>query len=374
MIKNIKSKTDLAGFFIVFKGSTLNESKGTYGISHFIEHLFSKPFDKYEEKFNIDAINYNAYTSNNEVVFFINGLDSKVYKWRDKLIDSFNNIKTITPEDFENEKKVVLEEYNNSFNDQLEWHILNLNRKMLNDYNPIGLKEDIENFTYDNFIEYSEKYFKTPSLIINVSKNYKYKNKNLEFNQNIFDNKLTIFDNNNNFILEDSNDFKNKSSIVISSPIIEEDFAYIKYINTMLNLGLSSPLTKEIRVNRGLVYGIYNTFVRYNEEAINYTYCLTNNENVNELIDVYKSIISNPQKYLTKKSFEVSREYFKNKAKINNIKSYDNIAKYLTPTNDFWFVDDILKNVKYDKVLEVYNKYFDVNKLHYSIDKNEFKK
>ena len=371
MIKNIKSKTALSGFFIVYKGSTLNESKGTYGINHYIEHLLSKTFDKYEEKFNIDAVTYNAQTSANEVIFFINGLDNKVNKWKNILIDSFSNFKAITQEDFENEKKVVLEEYNNCFNDQGNWHVLNLDRKLFNLYDAIGLKEDIQNFTYNDFLNYCEKYFKTPSSIINVSNKHKYKNSSLVFNDNNFENKLSYIKD-NKFILEPGNDFKNKSSIVIVSPVINDNFAYIKYINNMLNLGLSSPLTKEIRVDKGLTYGIYSMLSRYNEQGLNYTYTLTDNSNVTELLDIYKSIISNPEKYMTKKLFNVSKEYFKNKAKINNIKAYDNISKYIYPTNDFWMVDDILKDIKYEKVLEVYNNYFDINKLYISVDKNEF--
>ena len=68
----------------------------------------------------------------------------------------------------------------------------------------------------------------------------------------------------------------------------------------MLNLGLSSPLTKEIRVDKGLTYGIYSMLNRYNEQALNYTYTLTDNNNVTELLDIYKSIISNPEKSFLK--------------------------------------------------------------------------
>jgi predicted Zn-dependent peptidase len=44
-----------------------------------------------------------------------------------------------------------------------------------------------------------------------------------------------------------NNEFKDKTSIVILSKIINEDFAYVNFINSMLSLGLKSPLYQEVR-------------------------------------------------------------------------------------------------------------------------------
>ena len=115
MIINLKSQTDLSGFYVVYEGSTNLEKPGWFGISHLLEHLVCKSFDHLQEDFDRDSIDWNAYTSGNEIVFYLTGLDEKVNKWKGefiKLLGQFN----VTKEEFENERKIVLEEYMDSPN------------------------------------------------------------------------------------------------------------------------------------------------------------------------------------------------------------------------------------------------------------------
>ena len=44
MIINLKSQTELSGFYIVYYGSTLLEDRGIFGISHLMEHLMCRNF------------------------------------------------------------------------------------------------------------------------------------------------------------------------------------------------------------------------------------------------------------------------------------------------------------------------------------------
>ena len=70
MIVNLRSQTDLAGFYIIYEGSTNLEKKGNYGISHLMEHLCCKSFEHLREDFERQGIDWNAYTSDNEIVFY----------------------------------------------------------------------------------------------------------------------------------------------------------------------------------------------------------------------------------------------------------------------------------------------------------------
>ena len=142
MIINLKSQTELSGFYVVYEGSTNLEKPGWYGISHLMEHLMCKNFDHLQEDFDKDGIDWNAYTSGNEIVFYLTGLEEKVNKWKGEFMDLLGQF-NVTKEDFENERKIVLEEYMDSFNSQTEVHMLNLSRKLFNDYDPIGLREDL---------------------------------------------------------------------------------------------------------------------------------------------------------------------------------------------------------------------------------------
>ena len=70
MVINLKSPSDLSGFYIVFEGSTNLESDGNFGISHLMEHLLCKNFENLRPKFEKYGVHWNAYTTNNEIVFF----------------------------------------------------------------------------------------------------------------------------------------------------------------------------------------------------------------------------------------------------------------------------------------------------------------
>ena len=161
-IINLKSQTDLSGFYVSFEGSTNIEEKGNYGISHLMEHLLCKNFDHLQDDFDRDAIDWNAYTSSNEIVFHLTGLDESLNKYKYGFNEMLCDFSNITKEDFEKEKNIVLQEYMDSFNSQEQSHYLNLERKLLGHYNPIGLKEDLENLSFMDCINFFEKQFQNP--------------------------------------------------------------------------------------------------------------------------------------------------------------------------------------------------------------------
>jgi predicted Zn-dependent peptidase len=368
MIVNLKSQTDLSGFYVVYEGSTNLEKKGWYGISHLMEHLMCKNFEHLQEDFDKDGIDWNAYTSSNEIVFYIQGLDEKVNKWKGEfmnLLGQFN----VTKEQFENERNIVLEEYMDCFNDQTQSHMLNLHRKLFNDYDPIGLRQDLENLKYMDCLRYFELQYANPSKIINVSKNKKYKNNSIDFVERKFDKKLEF--GNHKVTLELNNDFKDKTSVVILSPVINEDFAYVHFINAMLSLGLKSPLYQEIREKRGLVYYIHCYQSRMCNQGINTIATQTSNKNYDAVIESVKEVITNPDKYLTKERFNLVKDYYKVRMKKDEILRYKNVNQWINPPK--WGVYDIIDEVSLKKVKEVYSKYYDFDKFYISNDKKEFK-
>ena len=368
MITNLKSQTDLSAFYVVYEGSTNLEKKGWYGISHLMEHLMCKNFDHLQQEFDKDAIDWNAYTSSNEIVFYIQGLDDKVNKWKGEfmnLLGQFN----VTKEQFENEINIVLEEYMDCFNDQTQSHMLNLSRKLFDDFDPIGLRSDLEKLKYMDCLNYFELQYANPSRVINVSKNKKYKNNDIDFIQR----KLTKETKFGNYKvdLELNNDFKDKTSIAILSPIIEEDFAYVNYINAMLSLGLMSPLYQEVREKKGLVYYINCYQSRMNKQGINTISTQTSNKNADKVIDCVKEVINNPDKYLTKDRFDLVKDYYKVRMQKDEILRYKNVNQYINPEG--WSVYDIIDKVKLKDIKDIYEKYYNFDKFYISNDKKEFK-
>ena len=369
MIINLKSQTDLSGFYIVYEGSTNLEKKGWYGISHLMEHLMCKNFDHLQEEFDKDGIEWNAYTSSNEIVFYLTGLDEKVNKWKGEFMDLLGQF-NVTKEQFENERNIVLEEYMDCFNDQSQSHMLNLSRKLFNDYDPIGLKEDLENLKFMDCLNYFELQYAKPTKVINVSKNKKYKNNTLDFTDIIIVKDTTY--GSHKVQLELNNEFKDKTSIAILSPVINEDFAYIHFINAMLSLGLKSPLYQEVREKRGLVYYVHCYQSRLNNQGINTISTQTSNKNFNAVVDSIKLVLDNPGKYLNKDRFNLVKDYYGVRKQKEEILRYKNVNQWINPKN--WSVYEILDEVKPKKIREIFDKYYNFDSLYISNDKKEFKK
>jgi predicted Zn-dependent peptidase len=314
-------------------------------------------------------VDWNAYTSSGEIVFYLTGLDEKVNKWKDEFLKLLGEFK-ITKEQFENERKIVIEEYLDAMNGQTELHQINLERKLFNDYGPIGLLEDLEKLRFLDIINFWELQYANPTKIINVSKNNDYKNNEIDFVEHKINKKIEF--GNHNAPLEKGNDFKDKSSLVILSPIIEEDFAYVHFINAMLSLGLKSPLYQEIREKKGLVYYVHCYQARMNNQGLNTIATQTSNKNIDAVIAAVKEVIENPKKYLTKERFDLVKDYYKVRMQKDEILRYKNVNQYINPEG--WSVYDIIDDVDFKKVQQVYKKYYQFDKFYISNDKTEFKK
>ena len=369
MIINLPSQTNLSGFYVIYEGSTNLEKPGWYGLVHLMEHLVCKSFDHLQEDFDRDGVDWNAYTSNNEICFYLTGLDEKVNKWKGQFVDLLGQFK-ITKEDFENERKIVIEEYLDAMNGQTEVHQINLSRKLFNDYDPIGLKEDLEKLKFMDIINFWELQYSKPTKVINVSKNNPYKNKTLDFAERTIVKNVSFGDHKVPFEL--GNEFKDKSSLVMLSPVIDEDFAYVHFINAMLSLGLKSPLYQEIREKRGLVYYIHCYQSRMNQQGINTIATQTSNKNFKAVVEATKTVLENPSKYLTKDRFNLVKDYYKVRMQKDEILRYKNVNQWINPEG--WSVYEILDTVNLKKIKEVYDKYFKFENFYVSNDKTEFKK
>lgn len=383
MIKNIKNEIELSSFYVIFDGSTMNEKPGWFGISHLMEHLICKSFEHLQNDFQRYGINWNAYTSNTEVVFWINGLDEYVNKYKYEFLNCIINYEP-TEEELENEKKIVLEEYKDSFNDQISCHFLNLNRKILGYFHPIGLRSDIQNYTIENCKEYLNLFIKKPSIIINVSKNNIF-NVDVDFSKKIeykplelkklptfkIKNENDLNVPNGTIPLELINDFKNKESIINVSNIATSDFALINFTCSVLGSGLNSPLYQEIREKSGLAY-----YVQCINQKLNYkSSCVTiltetSNDKVDLVQDKIKLVLQNKEKFITKERFNIVKDNFNVKLKKSNILRYNNVYKYFEPEE--WNLENIIDGITLNDVYDIIDKYFNWKNFYKSIYNQEF--
>lgn len=365
MLLNVKNQTDLSGFYVIYEGSTNIEYPGVYGISHLMEHLVCKSFDHLLEDFDKDGISWNAYTETNLINFHFTGLESRLSKYREEILKSLSTF-TVTEEQFENERNIVLSEYGDYFNMQTYAHVLNLHRKLFNVYDPIGLRSDIETLTYQDCLDCFERQYKYPSKIINVSKTYEMNEDDYTFMYPDIKRNVEIGDHDVPFEL--GNTFKDKTSLILTN-VVQESPAVVNYINQMLSMGLKSPFYQEIREKRGLVYYVAVYQSRIHETGVNTISTLTANENVEELIDTVKELLSNPDKYFTRERYDLVREWLTAKKEKEEILRHSNIGKFITPEG--WSIYDAL-DVSFEEMREIYDKNYKFESFHISNDKTEF--
>jgi predicted Zn-dependent peptidase len=369
MIINKTNQTALSGFYIVYKGSTNLEKKGWYGLSHLMEHLKCKCFDDLMDAFQEDAISWNAYTANNKIVFYFQGLERCLAKYRDIIIERMYLPfeKYITQEELDNEIKIVLKEYNQSFTSQDETFFQNYMRRNYSFYSPIGLREDIENTTYQDCLDFYDIQYKYPDCIINISKDFEYENENLEFTDRS-DSLKSDWSKNPDIKIETPIQSDNTIEIVFDQTIDSNDIPHIKIINSLLTSGLNSPFYQEIREKRALCYGIGNYIVDIGDLNVLMINVMTSPENVPELEEGLNEILDNKEKYLTQERLDVVKNgslISKEKSEINAHTSINNI---LDPNVDK--VYEIIEDIKLEEVYEVYDKYFSLDKFEKITDKD----
>lgn len=363
MVINLKSETDLSGFYILYKGSVKNERKGWYGLSHCMEHLLCHTFDDLLDDFDKDGIMNNAYTSDNEVVFYFTGLDEYLNKYKDKIIERILKF-NVSEETFLNEKKIVLQEYKRYFNEQDSAHYFNLLRTSFNTYGPIGLKEDLENLTYQDCLDYFDLQFSKPHKIINVSKYSDY-NTDIEFAEDKEDEIMVLGDYDNP--IEEHSSKNGVASMLNVSNVVTEDFAKITFICDMLGSGLKSPLYQEIREKRGLVYSLRCSLSRLTDKCGTIMVsALSTTDNVEIYQNTLRDILNDPDKHMTKERFDIIKENIKIKIKKRNINKYSNPDTEIIPNE--WLIDHIIDDLTYDDVMEIYDKYFKYENFYKSIN------
>jgi len=370
MIINLKSQTDLSGFYIVYYGSCNLENPGYYGVSHLLEHLKCKSFEHLQDDLDRESVSWNAYTSDAAIVFFATGLEENLAKYRDTFVNALNTF-DITEKQFNEEVSIVLQEYDDSFNDQQSAHFLNLFRTKLNHYGPIGLKKDLEDLTYDMLLAQHKKQYTNISKIINVSKDFEYTNDDLKFadhsimklNHNPFSYDIRS---NPNATLEKTNSYDSKCSVIYTGELLKKDFAIAKFLLSMLGQGLNSPLYKEIRENRQVAYYVATELMQVGSLALPMIFTSTTKNKLQDMADGLKEVLDNPDKYLTQKRFDLILDSKRISFKKRQINLYNNVTSYIEP--EAWNVDAILDTITLQDVLDMHSKYFTFDKFSLSLD------
>lgn len=349
MIVNLKSPTEFSGFYIIFEGSTNIETEGQRGASHLLEHLICKTFQDLRNDFQKNAIDWNATTTQNNVLFYFTGLERDLSKYKNKILDRIFDF-NITKKDFETERKIILEEYTDNFNKQSKRHILNLYRKHLNNFSAIGCYEDLEKIRFIDILNLYEKNYMKPNKIINISKAKEFKSNLIDFNDTKIDKQYTMAEYKNK--IEPSDKDAKKKSVILLFELENENVNKLKFISKVLSSGLESPLYQETREKNALCYAISADVERFNNQGLLKIQTLTDKGNVNKIIDIIEKVLKNKKKHITQDRIDIVKASLLKQKEKNSIDQYLHVEEELLPPN--FSIYEELKSIKLKSLMDIY--------------------
>ena len=324
----VKSQTALASLNLVYLGKVVQEQPGFRGISHLAEHLISYGVRDCEPQYEKYGIMSNASTGPLSVSFYLQGLDRYIRKFGDdyiRIILSFEPSKEL----FERERKVVLEEYKDCFTDQVGAYLYNQMRINYDYCGPIGYRQDLENLTYEDYIEYQRQTFSAPDKLIYVG------DKEFEYDIKFGNSQLTRnfkLKNSTALELENKSQFEEKAVVHIHAPINENDLPYARFASKLLSGGMDSPLFKLIREEHALAYFVYGMPNILSLNCCSFdVITLVSKENRDFAFELIEKVLTEPEKYVSRERFEDLHFAYKIALEKEEIERYINVSKFIAP-------------------------------------------
>lgn len=348
MFINLKSQTDLSGFYVVFDGATNLETEGTRGTSHLIEHIICRSFRDLRDELLRHAIDWNATTTVNNLVFHFTGLESSLARFRGKILDRICGFEP-SKEGFETERRIVLEEYGDTFNKQSARHMLNVYRKHLNSYMPIGDRQDLEKLRWPDLLRVYERNFMRPTKVINVSKSREFRSSGVDFSQPDASREYVVAD--YPARLESPGRKSGKRSVVILSRPQSEDQDKVKVLAGVLGKGLESPLYLETREKRTLCYSISAEVDRFNRQAVLRIQTSTADGQEERLVRAIRGVLRDPKKHITADRVDLVKGGLRAQMQKNEVNRYKSVGRHLAPEEFYLYRD--LRGVTRKSVLEM---------------------
>jgi len=319
VILDYRENSRICYIILVSKVGSRYEKKS--GITHFLEHNIFKGSKKYKyyeinEFFEVYGNSINATTSEENVVIFASVVNEKIFSALDILFDI---IKNPTFENYETEKNVILQEYNEFFDDSEELSYYYLNKAIFKNHplgrSILGIPKTIKNFTLEDLEERRREVFSKNNVILMISGSFQ-KDHILSFISENFSLKSDYeikFKSFKNYKPSIKKKFKfhNHCYVNLGIPIFDyKNFRLeLLIISNYLGDGSNSLLFDIIREKKGLVYDIHTFLDFYNEVCvfgINYSIdCKEFGKVLNEIEKILKNF------EWTSKSLEKIKQKFK---------------------------------------------------------------
>ena len=359
---HIYEKNDLkmTSIHVVYNAGALYESKGREGTMHLMEHMVCKNFDDLRDMMQERGITYNAMTGDQNVTFFFKGLESKLSPVKEMLVKRLISGFKATEEQLISEKKVVVEEYLDVFNDQILGNYYNSMRNYYGFHGSIGLRSSIEKFNYADALEVYDAYFKKPVRIVEVGPT----KSDFSFVEYSEDSLGDLGEFGYRETELESVNVNNKLSVIGISKIKcdKKDYPALSLGLSMLGDGLNSPLYIEIREKRGLSYFSWCDSMTYGSHATVLLGSCTEKDRANELCEVYNNVLSNIESYLTVERFDVCKKRAMVIVEKREVLRFENPEDLIVGNGLYQY--EGLESLTFEYVIEVVKKYINNNAIH----------
>lgn len=174
------SSSEAVTVMILVRAGSRYETRKINGIAHFLEHMFFKGGQRYLDQRSvataIDGIGgeFNAFTGDEYVGYYVKAAKDKVEIIFDVLSDMLLNAR-FDKAGLERERGVILEEYN-MYEDTPTSKIWNVFKQLILGDNPlgwstIGLKPVIKKVQRKDFVNYKNKLYTAPNVVVSVAGN-----------------------------------------------------------------------------------------------------------------------------------------------------------------------------------------------------------
>ncbi len=317
------------------------EKPGERGTSHLMEHLACKPFDDMREELTSLSIDHNAFTSDNQIVFYFSGLTEELKTVVERLYEKITKpgSEPWTREGFEAEKNTVIQEYGDQFNSQESGVYWNLLRRHYNYAGPIGILEDIQSFTYEQSLVRAAE-FTVPSIICQVGEEFIKPDTRFPSSDTTgIGTSMSGIDPTGNMMYASKNpkqiefgyynnleqepvvkDSKTIIGLLGKVPFDIKDVQVMSFLISCINGGLEAPLYDEIREKRGLSYYSASETIYVGERCLPMFFASTTEDNIETLEKVYRNFFErSPEDAFNESRFNAVKKAFSVKRRMVDV-------------------------------------------------------
>ena len=397
-LKIITNDNNIFNIQIYIPIGSIHETKGIYGIAHFLEHIKHNRSKKYDTKKLRDKLSnftYNASTTYDHTKYYITA-DSNSYEDVINLIKEVVFNTSFTKNEIEKERKIVFAEkvYTSTQKDMYK------DINIYHDKNPynrlvIGTTNNLKKISNKDFKKFNEKYLDKFYVFVSCPNNIKNKIKKLCLKKfpisrnkdiipinyvNMFDYKLVV-----------RNAVKDKQLLILTFKSLKADDSDIDYLGIfdfILAKGKKSKLVSLLREDKGIIYRVETTNNSFRDNGFYMIkLILKKDENGKDVIklilDEFKKLKKNnlskndldeyKRKYIEKLKVKLKETQFKNDFVFSNLFYNPNFTldKFIKKNEDVTtdkINNIIMKILNFHQMnITLYGNFMDINKTNNNI-------